>query len=228
MKICNPFKSLSKFELALWLSSIFVVMLSFFSTSESNDLTLAASLIGVTALIFVSKGHVFGQILTVIFSMFYGIISFKFHYYGEMITYLGMTTPIAILSVITWLKNPYNGTPEVKVRRLSAKQILWLALSTAAVTIIFYFILKACGTANLIISTVSIATSFSASCLTMLRSPSYALAYAANDVVLIILWILAAVENIAYLPMIICFIMFLLNDTYGFFNWRKIQKRQSS
>ena len=58
------------------------------------------------------------------------------------------------------------------------------------------------------------------------RSPFYAVAYAANDIVLIILWVLASLENISYLPMVMCFAMFLLNDMYGFINWRKMSVRQ--
>ena len=86
--------------------------------------------------------------------------------------------------------------------------------------------LTALNTANLIFSTISITTSFVASYLTFLRSPYYAIGYSANDVVLIILWILASVEDISYLPMVACFIMFLFNDLYGFYNWRRMQKRQ--
>ncbi len=63
--------------------------------------------------------------------------------------------------------------------------------------------------------------------LTFLRSPYYAIGYSANDVVLIILWILAAFTDISCLPMVACFVMFLFNDLYGFYNWRKMQKRQS-
>ena len=58
------------------------------------------------------------------------------------------------------------------------------------------------------------------------RSPYFALAYAANDVVLIVLWILAARENISYLSVIICFVMFLVNDLYGYFSWKRMEKRQ--
>ena len=64
--------------------------------------------------------------------------------------------------------------------------------------------------------------------LTVFRSQYYALAYAFNDIVLIILWALATAENIAYLPMIICFVVFLINDSYGFFNWRRIKSRQQT
>ena len=102
--------------------------------------------------------------------------------------------------------------------------ILWSL--TALVTFAFYFILRYFDTPNLVTSTVSIATSFSASALTMLRSPYYALAYAANDVVLIVLWTLATIADPAYLPMILCFVIFLANDLYGFFNWQRMQKRQ--
>ncbi len=225
MKLNGSFKALSKFELILWLASIAAVTLSFLLSSD-DYLTLIASLIGVTALIFVSKGYVLGQILTVVFSVFYGIISFYFQYYGEMITYLCMTAPIAVMAVVSWIKNPFENTKEVRVSRLTKKSFTVLIILTAVVTAAFFFLLKALGNANLLFSTVSIATSFLASSLTFLRSPFYALAYAANDIVLIVLWALASEENISYFPMIVCFLMFLLNDFYGFFNWKRIKKRQ--
>ncbi len=225
MRIRNPFKNLKKSELILWVCSLIAVSASFLFSKE-DCLTLIASLTGVTALIFVAVGDVFGQILTVVFSLFYALISFKFRYYGEMITYLGMTMPIAVLSVISWVKHPYKNTSQVKVHSLSKRQIVILLVLTAAVTVGFYFILKAFDTPNLIVSTVSIATSFSASFLMFLRSPFYAVAYALNDAVLIVLWVLAATESISYLPMIVCFSMFLINDLYGFYNWCKMKKRQ--
>ena len=227
MNLRNPFKELTKFELILWIISVIVVMLSFVLSKGQSWLNCVASLIGVTALIFVSKGDVFGQILTVVFSLFYGIISYKFRYYGEMITYLCMTTPIALMAVVSWIKHPYKDTHEVEVEKLNKKQIWSIVLLTAVVTFAFYFILKYLNTANLAISTISIATSFSASYLTFLRSPYYALAYSANDIVLIVLWILATITDISYMPMIFCFVMFLANDIYGYFNWKRIRKRQN-
>ena len=223
----NPFRNLSKFEWSLWIASLIVVSSTFFLAGDFNILTLIASLIGVTALIFIAKGDVTGQVLTVVFSLFYTVISLQFRYYGEMITYLGMTAPIAILSVISWLKHPYRGAAEVKVHYLTRKQTLLMIILTIVVTFGFYFILAAFHTANLMISTISIATSFSASYLMLFRSPAYALAYAANDVVLITLWILATIDSLSYLPMVICFLMFFINDVYGFINWMKIRKKQA-
>ncbi len=226
MILRNPFKTLTRMEWLLWLLSITVIFSSFLLSGSFYLLTLIASMVGVTALIFVAKGDVWGQLLTVLFSLLYAVISLQFRYYGEMITYLGMTAPIAAMSVITWLRNPFADTDEVKVHELNKLQRFWLMALTIIVTIIFYFILKAFDTANLFISTVSIATSFSASYLMLFRSPNYALAYAANDIVLIILWVMAAMNDLSYLPMIACFAMFFVNDIYGFINWIRIKNRQ--
>lgn len=226
MDIIKDFKNLSKFELILWLMSLAVVSLSFLLAPDKDYLSLSASLIGVTALIFVSKGYVLGQILTVVFSVFYGIISFCFTYYGEMITYLFMTSPMAIIAAIEWYKNPYKKTREVKIKKIDKRQIVQMIVLSVLVTVVFYFVLKAIGNANLIFSTISITTSFIASYLTYLRSPYYAIAYSFNDIVLIILWVMASIQNIAYVPMIFCFVMFLINDIYGFYNWKRMMVKQ--
>lgn len=226
MNIIESIKNLSKFEWLLWAGSVILVTASFFVGTEQDILSLAASLIGVTALIFVSKGDVLGQIITVVFAVFYGIISFKQKYYGEMITYLGMTAPIAIISVISWIKNPYS-KHQVRVSKMTKTKWIILLIITSIVTVAFYFILKALGNASLVVSTLSIFTSFLAASLTTLRSEYYAIAYSANDIVLIILWTIATVDNIEYLPMVMCFAVFLANDIYGYVNWRKLRKQQS-
>lgn len=225
MKIYNYFKDLTRFEKRLFAVSLIVVTLSFLF-SEGAWLNLVASLIGVTALIFVAKGYIIGQILSVVFAIFYGYISFHFRYYGELITYMCMTAPIALAAVISWYKNPYKDTAEVTVDRLSRKQIAAVSALSVIVTVLFYFVLKYFDTANLLFSTLSVTTSFLAVSFTYLRSPLYALAYSANDMVLIVLWVLATLEDIKYLPMIFCFIMFLVNDLYGYYNWKRIEKRQ--
>ena len=227
MRLVSLFHSLTKFEWCLWLSSVVVVTVSFFLSPDKNVLNLIDSLIGVTALIFISKGYVIGQVLLIIFGVLYGIISFEYRYYGEIITYLGMSAPIAGLAVISWLRHPYKDSKEVEVNR-HLKLSTWLTLLflTAAVTAGFYFFLKVLGNSNLLFSTISVTTSFLAASLTFLRSPYYGLGYAANDAVLITLWVLAALEDPGYVPMIFCFVMFFINDLYGFFNWRRMSKRQ--
>ncbi len=217
----------SKSELILWGGSAGLILVSFLIFDRVNFMTLAASLIGVTSLIFNAKGNPFGQALMIVFSLLYGAISYTFSYFGEMFTYLGMTGPMALFALIAWLRNPYKGNhAEVAVNRIGKWESMFMYMLTTVVTVVFYFILDHFNTTNMIPSTISVTTSFIAVYLTFRRSPYFALAYAANDVVLIVLWILAARENISYLSVIICFVMFLVNDLYGFFNWKRMEQRQ--
>lgn len=222
------FNYFSKAEITLWLFSVMAIVVSFCAFDRTNYMTLCASLIGVTSLIFNAKGNPFGQFLMVVFSLLYGMISYSFAYYGEMVTYLGMTMPMAIFALISWLRNPYNGNKsEVKVNRISKKENVCMWIGTLLVTILFYFILKHFHTANIIPSTLSVTTSFLAVYLTFRRSPYFALAYACNDIVLIVLWIMASIYDMKYVSVVVCFVAFLLNDIYGFFSWRKMEKRQA-
>ena len=220
---------LTRNEKRLWAGSVLLTVLAFGIFDRENWLTLAASLIGVTSLIFNAKGNPFGQLLMVLFSVLYGIISYSFRYYGEMLTYLGMTGPMALFSLIAWLRHPFKGQrSEVAVNTLTRTEALLSVLLTGAVTYVFFFILRAFGTQNLVLSTLSVATSFLAVYLTFRRSAQYALAYAANDVVLIALWVIAARTDASYISVAVCFVMFLVNDLYGYVSWQRMRRRQAA
>ena len=170
----------TKAEKFLWMFSVIGIISAFFIFDGNNCITLTASLIGVTSLIFNAKGNPIGPFLMIIFRALYGFISYTFSYFGEMATYLGMTAPMAFWALISWLKNPYNGNKaEVKINRISKKEYFFMWIATVIVTVIFYFILANFHTANIIPSTVSVTTSF------------------------------------------------LVNDIYGFLNWRKMEERQA-
>ena len=214
----SAIKYFSRTEIALWCSSVALIVLSFCIFDRENYLTLAASLIGVTSLIFNAKGNPVGQLLMVVFSLLYGII-----------TYLGMTMPMAVVALIAWLKHPYKGNrAEVKVNAISKTETVWMWVLTAVVTVVFYFLLAHFGTANLLPSTLSVTTSFLAVYLTFRRSPYFALAYAANDIVLIVLWVMASLCDTRYVSVVVCFIAFLINDLYGYVSWQKMKIRQNA
>lgn len=224
-KLLNYF---SRTEKIVLFSSLTLIIVSFLLFDRENYLTLIASLLGAVSLIFNAKGNPFGQVLIIIFAFIYGYISYGFGYYGEMLTYLGMSAPMATFSLITWLRNPYKGKhSEVTIATLKAIDVIIGIIFAIVVSIIFYFILAYFNTANLIVSTLSVTTSFFAAYFLFRRSPYFALAYAVNDIVLIILWVLASIEDMSYISVVICFASFLLNDMYSFINWIRMRKRQN-
>ncbi|MDD7015802.1 MAG: nicotinamide riboside transporter PnuC [Firmicutes bacterium] len=225
--LIKSFRDFTKLDIIIWTGSVTALIISFAASGGGDALTLIASLIGVTSLIFIAKGNVIGQFLMILFAVIYSIISFTFHYYGEMVTYMCMTAPSALITAIAWIKNPYSET-QVAVGEVRWRGWLALVSATVAITIIFYFILAALDTPNLFFSTISVTTSFLAAGLMFLRSQYYATGYMANDLILVILWILASLEDISYLPMVVNFAIFFINDLYGYISWSRMKKVQSA
>lgn len=216
----------NKNEKLFWVLSITLLMISF-GISQSNLLYLVASILGVTALLFLAKGEPVGQLIVIVFSTLYAIISFRYRYYGEIFTYVGMTVPSALITAIIWYKNPHKQDETVvRIHKLSAfkKWMIWIL--TPVVTFAFYHVLKYFETPNLLVGTASISTSFVASILMFFRSKYYGVFYALNDIVLVMLWILASIDDLRYLPMVICFAIFLGYDLYAVYNWKKMAQQQ--
>lgn len=229
MKLRNPLKSLNKFDWSLWIFSLCAVAVSFFAMRNTDWLTLVSSLIGVTSLIFAAKGDAFGLILMVGFCLIYATVSYFFGYYGETVIYLAMQLPTCTLSLINWLRHPgKKGSAEVKVGNWNVRHLAALLPLAAVVTVAFYFILRAFHTENLAVSTISVTTSFIALYLMAFRIPAYAAAYMANDVVLIVMWSFACIQSLNYVPMVVCFCIFLINDINTFVQWTFRKRRQAA
>lgn len=228
----NRLKALIKYftvtERLIWSLSVTAIIIVFIIFGGGGILSLIASLIGVTALILCAKGNPAGQVFMIVFCTLYGIISLGFSYYGEVATYLLMTMPMSVYALICWLKNPYgDNKSEVRVSSIGKTDFIILPITAILITIIFYFVLKYFDTANLLLSTFSVTTSYTAVYLTARRSPLYALAYAVNDIVLIGLWTMASFEDSSYISVTVCFAAFLVNDIYGFISWNRMKKRQA-
>jgi len=217
---------LTKFEWALWLGSVSVVLGASLLFQSDDPVNLTASLVGVTGAILMSKGHVLGQVLSLIFATSYGVISIFFRYYGEVFTSLCMTAPIALVSLINWIRHPYQGSNEVEISRLTLRQKGAMAVLAVAVTVLSWFVLDWLNTANLFLSTISVTASFVAAYLSACRSAYYALAYACNDLTLLGLWISAALTDVSCVPMVACMSVFFFNDIYGYVSWKARRQRQ--
>ena len=139
MKNKSIFRIFTKGEIALWSLSILIIVIVFAIFDKENYLYLSSSLLGATSLIFYAKGNVFGPILMIVFSVMYAVISFSYEYYGEMITYLAMTAPMSLMSVISWILNPYGKSrTQVKINRIGRIETVFAVVLTAVLCFILF------------------------------------------------------------------------------------------
>ena len=221
-------KYFSVTEWILWLISITVITVSFAASNERSVLSYLSSFAGVTCVIVNAKGNALGQAVSIAFALLYALYAYTQRYYGEMLIYLCLMLPIHVISIISWVRNKFDGRAhEVKINTLRPLEYILTAVGAAAVTVGFYFLLRALNTDNLIVSTISLTTSITAAYLMLRRCEYFSILFILNDVVLIILWSMKIpTAGLQVLPSVMGFIMFLANDTYCFISWHKIKRRQ--
>lgn len=222
------YKDWNLFEILFLIFGLSAIVLSFIFVSDRNILSFVASLIGVVAALAQAKGLIISQFIGLVYSVLYAVVAITDKYYGEAIIYFGLMIPIAIVSIVTWLKNRNKENKDVvTINKIQKREVLFLSIGTVVATIAFYFLLRALGTNQLIVSTISLISSAVAGYLVLRRSKYYALAYFANDVILIILWGLSLTSgSLEFLPTLLCICVFFINDIYAFINWGLEEKRQ--
>ena len=225
-KVKNVFKNWSVFELFLLICSPIAVLTAGI-VFDGDWLTVVTSIVGIFCALFLAKGLAFGQFLGVAIAILYSIVSFKNGFYGEVLIYTFISLPMYIWGVIAWLrhKNPKTQTVEINIIKLQE----WIIVGICAVVIFigFYFMLKAFNTKELIVSTLSVVDNIFAHYLLIRRSKYGFVSYIVNDLILIILWGIPIIQgSFMLIAMLINPIVNLINDTYGFVNWTKTQKKQ--
>lgn len=226
----NLFKEWKLFDICFLTFSILIIIFCFLLIPNKNISSLIVSILGIITVISGAKGLIISPFINIIYNIIYIIICFSQKFYGEVIIYSFILTPLNIITINSWFKNRSKENKNiVKVNKLSIKEYFILGILTILITICFYFLLKSLNTKSLLISTLSLTDSFVATYLLFRRCSNYALAYIVNDIILITLWFSTInTEKTAHLPIIISFIIFLINDIYGLTLWKKREKIQNT
>ena len=218
------------FEILFMLFSIVALVVCFVLSEEKSLFSLTCSILGVIAVLTVAKGLFWAPYINLIYNTAYAILSYTQGFYGEFIIGMFLMNAICVITIISWLKNRKKEDARVvEINKIKGREYIFLVCGIILLTVAFYFILKLLNTNKLIVSTISLVGSVVASYLMLRRSSYYAIGFIFNDIVLIVMWSLNMVTNgIGYLPTVICFIIFLFNDVYGFIHWKIEEKKQST
>ncbi len=220
------FKSYNKFEIIWMLTSIIsTVILGIIF--KSKIVIITCSVVCIITAILQAKGKVESQFFSIIVCGLYSYISYGNKYYGEVIFYLLIMLPMSIGGIISWMTHKSEKTHTVEVNKINLREWLLIAFVTIAAFIGLYNLLKYFNTNELIVSTFSMIASLLAVYLLVRRSKYCFIFYLLNDIISIILWVLPVIAgNLLLIPMIIEPLALLISDTYGAFNWNKIEKKQ--
>ena len=222
------FKDWTNFEKVLLFGSIIIVGLVGI-LFKSDLLTISCSIVGIITALLLAKGKNLGQVFGLLITILYSIVSFKNKYYGEVLIYSLLMLPMYIIGIITWINHKNEKTNSVEINSINKKEWVIVSIVFVGVFICIYYLLKAFNTNELVVSTISVLASLFAVYLQIRRSKYSFSFYMVNDVILMFLWGIPVVRGSYILfPMLLNPTINLINDAYGFYNWKKTEKIQKN
>lgn len=222
------FKDWTKFEIKFLIIGLILSILSAVIFHGKLVEVLYTSTYFITALL-MSKGKVESYGISFVSVFFYAIVSYNQGYYGELIITIFLTLPLAIVGIISWIRNQDIDKGVIIVNTLSKKEIYLVILSQIFLFSVYYSMLKAFQTELLMLSTISLITSVLAAYFEARRSEMAMFCYAANDFTIILLWLVPIINGqISLITVLVGPLLLLVNDFYGVYNWSKIKKEQSA
>lgn len=220
------FKDWTKLERVLLFGSVILVSIVGI-IFKSDVLTTICSIVGIVTALLLAKGKKLGQIFGLLISLLYSIVSFKNGFYGEVIIYLCIMFPMYIIGIISWIKHQNNQTNTVELNNIKMKEWIIVFIVSIIAFIGINILLKIFNTKELFISSLSVIDSLFAIYLSVRRSKYSFYFYVVNDIILIVLWGLPVINgNFILIPMVFNPIINLINDSYGIYNWKKLEKLQ--
>jgi len=194
-------------------------------------LEVLSSTLSITVVLLVAKGKLEGYFLCLVSMAFYTAVCWRNAVYGEVILMLVFQYPIILFGIRSWLKNKRTDTQKgrvVIVNKVSKREIAVIITSQAAMAAGYFFVLRALGTEQLIVSTILFAWSIVATYLFMRRSHLNLAAFFINDIIAITLWaLIIAGGTTSAAAVLVMPAMYLLNDGYGIYMWRKLRHNQT-
>ena len=222
------FKDWTNFEKVLLFGSIIIVVLVGI-LFKSDLLTISCSIVGIITALLLAKGKNLGQVFGLLITILYSIVSFKNKYYGEVLIYSLLMLPMYIIGIITWINHKNEKTNSVEINSINKKEWVIVSIVFVGVFICIYYLLKAFNTNELVVSTISVLASLFAVYLQIRRSKYSFSFYMVNDIILMFLWGIPVVRGSYILfPMLLNPTINLINDAYGFYNWKKTEKIQKN
>ena len=221
-------KDWSNFEKILLFGSIIIVSIVGIAF-KSDVLTVSCSIVGIITALLLAKGKNLGQVFGLLITILYSIVSYKNKYYGEVLIYALLMLPMYVIGIFTWINHKSEKTDSVEINSIKKKEWIIVSVISIGVFIGIYYLLKAFNTNELIVSTLSVLASLFAVYLQIRRSKYSFGFYLINDIILMFLWGIPVLHGSYILvPMLLNPTINFINDTYGFYNWKKTEKIQRS
>jgi len=191
-------------------------------TKEFSSLGFFGSILGVTSVAMMAKGHFSGFYFAGASNILFGIIAFNSSLYGSMMLQ-SFYFVVQIIGIAQWKKNLNEDNNIVKVRKINLQNLIKLIVVGVIASITYGVVLSFLNNRTPFIDSLVTSLAITAILLTVKRYQEAWYFWILANISNIILWSIALSNNVANsFLMLSTLIIFLVGSIYGLLNWRKI------
>jgi nicotinamide mononucleotide transporter len=223
-KIKNYFKDWNTFE-KLWLFAFTLVNIYLFFAWKDSWIGLTASLTGMLCVVLTAKAKLSSFYWGLINIFAYSYVAFSSKYYGDVMLNLGYFLPMTFIGIYYWKKNLDKKDATVKVTSLDMKnKILWFVISLALI-FDYGLLLRWMGGTLPFVDSLTTVFSVVATILLNKRCSDQWFYWIMVDVFSIVMWVFIFIRDGNQVSMLVMWTAFLVNAAYGYYNWKKLEKK---
>ena len=212
----------------IWLLTFTLVNLYLFFIWQDSWIGLIASLTGMLCVVLTAKAKISSFYFGLINILAYSYVAYQSRYFGDVMLNMLYFLPMTFVGIYFWKRNLKNNKKgEVIVKSLNwAKRFIWFGSSIVILTFYGLILTLIKGTLPFVDSATTV---FSIIAIIMLnkRLTEQWIFWIIVDVLSIIMWAYIFITSGGDVSMLVMWSAFLVNAMYGYYNWRKLEKKQN-
>lgn len=217
----NGYSIFEKLFLALMLTLQIIV----FIISPDSPLNIIAGLAGVVSVVMCAKGRTMFYFVGFIQTITYLILAWQNQFYGEVLENLFYFVTM-IWGIFVWKRNSVqnnDGTEDVLAKKFTVTQWIVATISTIVLTVAMGYWLNTIGSAQAYTDAATNVMAIFAQILMVRRYREQWVWWLVIDLLCIKMWFVAGNWS-----MVAMYIAWTANAVYGWYNWSKLNKVQST
>lgn len=209
----------------LFLLFMVTLQVVIFIIYPDSPLNIVAGLAGVISVVMCAKGRTMFYFIGFIQTITYLVLAWQNHFYGEVLENIFYFVTM-IWGIFVWKRNEIknaDGTEDVIAKKFTTKQWVISIIATVVATIVMGYILNNIGSAQAYTDAATNVMAIFAQILMVRRYREQWVWWFVIDVFCIKMWFVAGNWS-----MVAMYVAWTANTIYGWCNWSKLNKIQST
>lgn len=205
-----------------WLATALVIVSGASIAANATPLSFFTSIVGVVFVVLVAKAHKYANQFGIIMYLSYGAVAYGHNFYGDMMLNWLLLTPMSLIGILLW------GKKEFKPRSLSTRNYLLLIFGMINASLVYSVWLKSLSDPHPYVDSASTVFALGATILLVQGFKQQWHLWTISNSLGVALWTLATVESQSNLPILIMWIVFLINGLWGWVKWNKMHSASAN